>query len=372
MDVLQYSAFNQQVALRKELREKENCFKTLTNPGGSGGGSTGDPVAESAMLCWICDIEPCLRQYPVVEFDATNSSCPKYWNCIPTGSGWTGGIKVCDDTGYYRCGRNCNWTVPGGVTCARFQMWGAGGGSGGGYQCSGSVWGETGAYASIIMPVTAGWTYCMCAGCAYCCYPSQQQEGRNQGCASWVSGCGLCYVCADGGTGTMFHWMGAVGKRHPYRTGTVCCHTSGSCFCNYASWYRFDNSCAICQGPIDYVAGANYNGCLAETSAYCPTAGGAADGNSIVYGIRGMWNQWCYDTNHYGWGKAAPIYGFENCSRCCFQWSSGTCCGCYCSAWYTSCLRVPGAGGWPSITMGDNRSGCGDSGKFGMVCVSYK
>ena len=35
-------------------------------------------------------------------------------------------------------------------------------------------------------------------------------------------------------------------------------------------------------------------------------------------------------------------------------------------------MRVPGTGGWPSITMGDNRSGCGDAGTNGMVCVSYK
>ena len=154
MDVLQYSAFNQQVALRKELKEQTKCFRDLTHVAGAGGGG-----GESLMICWLEELEPCLRQYPV-ELDASNNNCPKYWNCIPTGSGWTGGIKSCDNTGYWRCGCCCEWTVPSGVNCARFQLWGAGGGSGGGYQCSGAVWGETGSYASVIMQVTPGWTYC--------------------------------------------------------------------------------------------------------------------------------------------------------------------------------------------------------------------
>ena len=365
MDVLQYSAFNQQVALRKELREETKCFRDLTHA--AGGTTTGNDVK---MLEWICEIEPCLRQYPYIR-DTAAQNAPCYWDCIPEGAGWTGGFKVCDQSGYYRCGTNCNWTVPGGISCVRFQMWGAGGTSGGGYQCSGAVWGETGAYASVIMQVTPGWTYCMCAGCAYCCYPSEPAQGRNQGCPSWVNGCGLCAVCAEGGGGSMFNWMAAVGKGRPYRTGNVCCMDSGSCFCSQGTWYRYDNSCAICKGPIEHVGGANYNGCIwgttANTNSTVPS-----DGNGIVYGIRGIWPEWCYNTNHYGWGNHPPIYGFENCTRCCFQWTSGNCCGCYCSSWFSGCLRVPGAGGWPNITMGDHRSGCGDAGGMGMVCISYK
>ena len=369
MDVLQYSAFNQQVALRKELREQENCFKNLTNPGSSGGGG-----GEPGMIKWLCEIEPCLRQYPFVDCDATNNNCPCFWNCIPTGSGWTGGFKVCDTSGYYRCGSQCNWTVPSGVNCVRFQLWGSGGTSGGGHQCSGAPWGETGAYASVIMKTCPNWTYCLCGGCAYCCYPSTTSQGRIQGCPSWVNGCGLCAFCAEGGGGSLMNWNASIGKGRPFRTGTVCCMDSGSCICREGTYYCMDNSCAICKGPIEHVGGANYNGCIWATSAMNDGTGEKVpeDGNGIVWGIRGIWPSWCYDTNHYGWGVHPPIYGFENCTRCCFQWTSGTCCGCYCSAWYSSCLRVPGAGGWPNITMGDNRSGCGDAGGMGMVCVSYK
>ena len=49
MDVLQYSAFNQQSALRKELREETKCFRDLTHASSAGGGG-----GESGMICWFC------------------------------------------------------------------------------------------------------------------------------------------------------------------------------------------------------------------------------------------------------------------------------------------------------------------------------
>ena len=135
MDVLQYTAFNQQVDYQKQIREKEACYRTLVNEkvATSSGGGTAN------LVCWLENIEPCLLWDPVnPDTPGQYTAQPKYWDCIPQGSGWTSGIKVCDDTGYYRCGRNCSWTVPSGVTCARFQLWGAGSSSGSAYGYSDS------------------------------------------------------------------------------------------------------------------------------------------------------------------------------------------------------------------------------------------
>ena len=59
---------------------------------------------------------------------------------------------------YFRCGASCNWTVPSGVTCARFQIWGVG-------EVLVLVavvdhlMVDLGAYASVIIPVSPGDTH---------------------------------------------------------------------------------------------------------------------------------------------------------------------------------------------------------------------
>ena len=45
MDVLVYSALNEQAALKKEIAERQQClFDLKANTGGAGGGAAGDPV----------------------------------------------------------------------------------------------------------------------------------------------------------------------------------------------------------------------------------------------------------------------------------------------------------------------------------------
>ena len=46
------------------------------------------------------------------------------------------GFKVCDVSGYFRCGNSCTWSVPSGVTRATFQSWASGGGTGSNCCCS--------------------------------------------------------------------------------------------------------------------------------------------------------------------------------------------------------------------------------------------
>ena len=369
MDVLQYTAINQQVDYQKQIREKEACYRTLVNEkvaASGGGGGT------AALVCWLEKIEPCLLYNPVNFETEGVPSVPKYWDCIPQGDGWSGGIKVCDATGYYRCGRNCNWTVPSGVTCARFQLWGAGGGSSSARNFSDSLFGSTGAYASAIIPVSAGEVYCMCAGCAYCCYATAGACGRVPGCPSYVIGPRFCWFCAEGGEGTMSNWAGHIGKCSVYRLAPACCADSGACFCYYGNMtcHGGGGICYMCKGPLDFVPGSMYGGCINNSSSVYSEEG--LSENSIVYGIRGIWGCYCHDNSHYGWNVHPPIYGFEMNTMCCDNWTSGNCCGNYCGAWAgNGCLRYPGAGGWGTHMWGGD-GGCGDAGKFGMVCVSYK
>ena len=128
---------------------------------------------------------------------------PHYFGClIPKqpveGGDFNNGFCVCNGAGnYWRCGQGCTWTVPSGVTCARFQIWGPGSSSGSSCCCGIGMPGTSGAYASVILPVTAGSQYTMCAGCAYCCYGcfTNVQAGSD----TYVQGPGLSNFCAQGG-----------------------------------------------------------------------------------------------------------------------------------------------------------------------------
>jgi len=376
MDVLQYTAFNQQVEYQKTIREKEACYRGLVNAKlPTGGGSS-----EASMIKWLCETEPCLLWNPVNweqnDGDGTVGT-PKYWDEIPTGTGWTNSLKVCNPSGYWRCGYNCTWCVPNGVTCARFQLWGSGGGSGSARSYSDSPFGSTGSYASAIVKVNQGECYCLCTGCAYCCYSTSGGQGRVPGCPTYVcnatgsSNGAFCNFCAEGGDGTLHSWTGNIGKCSPWRVSTACCPDSGGCMCESGHHFCNGQVCAICQGPIQFVPGSMYNGCIACTH-WTDKVNPEDTENKIIYGIRGVWPRYCYNSSKYGWSVHPPIYGFEMCTQCCPTWSSGNCCAYpYCSSWQSSCLRVPAAGGWETHSWGADGI-CADSGRFGMICVQWK
>jgi len=351
MDVLAYSAFNQQVNLNQQNVAKTSCLATKCSET-----AALQAIAagfSSAAICWVQCIEPCLLRKPYEGYASG------YWALIPGLTGASQGFKVCDTNAQFNCGATCTWTVPAGVTRARFQLWGAGGGSGSMFCCGGSPFGATGAYASVIIPVTAGNSYTICSGCAFCCFPQRGiSQGRLPGCPSFVTGTGLCNFCANGGQGRMGNWMAAYGRTNTNRLGFVNQNNAGPCFCCYGTHYCFSNSCATC-GQIPHVPGAAYFG--TTTSASAP---------SIVYGIRGMWPSICFDGNHYGHECHPPIYGFESTSQCNPTYSSGTCCGYNCRA-AAGYLNVPGAGGFYTHAMGGNYGTCGDMGRMGMVCVTY-
>lgn len=352
MDVLAYSAFNQQVLLNQQITAKTSCLSTKCSE--TAAQQAVSAGFSAATVCWVQCSEPCLLRCP---------NATALWTQIPGLTGASQGFKVCNTTASFNYGKCCQWTVPAGATCARFQIWGAGGGSSIGRCCGGSPFGSSGAYASVIIPVTAASTYTLCAGCANICIPcnanyNNSASGRFPGCPSYVTGTGLNNFCANGGQGRLGTWMAAYGRTNTARLAKYNYSSAGPCFCCLGVHYCFSSSCATC-GTIPYVPGASYFG--TTTSATSP---------SIVYGVRGMWPSICFDTNHYGCQVHAPIYGFEASSQCCLNWTSSCCGGGFSAA--NGYLQIPGAGGFASTNMG----GCwnsirGDFGRMGMVCVTY-
>jgi len=353
MDVLVYSALNEQAALKKEIAEKQAClFDLKKNQNSPAVDNT--TTALSTAKDWLTTKE---KAHFLAPETTTN------WT-VWEGEGWTGEVKVCDTTGYFRCGASCTWTVPSGATKARFQIWGAGGGANKPPCCCGHTpFGSTGAYSSVIVPVQAGWTYTLCAGCAYCCYGYTTENHRRwSGHCSFVQGCKLCNLCASGGQGSLGTWMAMSGTpctcRYTYYT-----NGNGMRYCNQGSDWCWDGENS--QGEVGYIAGAGYHGNIKDIAE--PTA------ENVVYGLRGIWPNNCWDGNHYGYEIHPPTWDGDkvNDSTCCVQYTSGNCCGCQCSAWAMDCIRFPGAGAWGSHAMGGGNGLYGDSGKFGMVHVCY-
>ena len=137
------------------------------------------------------------------------TSCPdivKSWKkyLAPEVKTLTNGFKVCDTSGYFRCGNSCTWVVPAGVTKAQFQLWGPGGGTSGQCCCGGSPFGPSGAYMVASLTVTPGDSYTICSGCAYCCWASQTTPGLDQS-PTYVTGPGLS-ICAEGGNSCYCRW----------------------------------------------------------------------------------------------------------------------------------------------------------------------
>ena len=353
MDVLVYSALNEQTALKKEIAEKQKCLFELKK-------NKNNPAVDTTVTA-LSTAKDWLTTKEKAHFNAPDTTTN--WT-VWEGEGWTGEVKVCDTSGYYRCGGSCTWTVPAGATKARFQIWGAGGGANKAPCCCGHTpFGSTGAWASVIIPVQAGWSYELCGGCAYCCYAyTTSGSQRWSGCPSYVQGCHLCGFCADGGQGSLGTWNAMRGNYCTCRIAALTNDNQGARICNYGGDWCYTGETFNC---IPYIAGAGYHGSICELE--CPTF------ENTIYGLRGIWPMQCWDTNHYGWEQHAPIMGFDTETQCCSTFTSGNCCGYNCGAWTgNGCLRYPAAGGWGSHAMGGGNGLCGDSGKFGMVCVQWK
>lgn len=103
----------------------------------------------------------------------------------------------CDNSyrGYYIQ----HWCVPCGTTQITFELWGGGGSGGGACCCQQGVPGGSGSYVRKTLQypqIQGGWCYCLCVApptcCASCCCGIQ-------GCKSFIVGCNVSNLCADGG-----------------------------------------------------------------------------------------------------------------------------------------------------------------------------
>jgi len=304
---------------------------------------------------------------------------PTGWSFIPlldqtaVGSNY---ICVYDNgSGYVRCNANCTWTVPAGTTKVQFQIWGAGASGGAVQCCGGAPFGQNGAFASVILNACPGCQYVLCAGCANCCYAQPGESGGSVGQTSYVTGPGLCSVCAMGGCSSLYCHMVAL-----HNGSYSCCRfhgndpgqASGGCICASGRWWCADNSCASC-GLMCHVCAASwakYCGCV--TSEF---GGSGTSSSTDVLGIPGVYSQACWDTNIYGYYHAAPVIDHEhNCrtgSACCMTWTSGECCGgCKCHG-ANGIFCWPGQGHHAVHTMSENTCYYGESGRGGMVRVSW-
>ena len=347
-DVLTYNALQE---INQELKAESvglTSAITAAAGGGGGGGASADPDVLSSL------------KYAGSPNFGLQCMIPRN----PESGSWTGGVKVCDTSQYHRCGCCCNWTVPGGTTCARFQIWGSGGGSGTSCCCGGAPNGGSGAYASVIMPVTAGSQYTLCAGCAYCCYTERGQMTQD-GNSSYVQGPGLTNFCAEGGESNLFCESKSRCLRGPNEQNA--CKYMGSCICNSGTDYCSQQTETPGVGYPEGRREASY-----QSTANCKTHYGTVSAGSTIYGLPGQWSYFSYDYGSDQGCRMHPgMYGFQECSCCgaCMSNEASGCCwqACYCSA---MCC-IPGAGAWGYSTCGGDTSGCADIGKTGMVCVSY-
>ena len=283
-------------------------------------------------------------------------------------------LKVCDSN--WKVGHGpatCTWTVPAGASTAKFQAWGAGKGTNPACCCGGAPFGMSGAYSEIVIKVTPGDTYTVCAGCScsrYCC--SNSEPGK--GCMSGVTGPGICCFKADGAN-TQNLTCGALNSiRVNIGAGGNCrryqnpwCTDSGPCWCSYDE-YCFDNSCATC-GQVPVMADCcNQSYCSCATTA-CKEVDG------VCYGHIGIAGGGCFDTNNYGWHARGPIIDSDDgshwdCTQGCYcgSFSSNCCCGgCNGASWDWH----PGHGGAYTHVMSGNNTHKGDTGRSGMVQISW-
>jgi len=124
----------------------------------------------------------------------------------------TGGTAGCATVGNYGSGNCCLWIVPANVSQVLIEIWGGGGGGGAIAVCccctAIGTGGGGGAYSRVLLSVTPGQGYTVCAGAGGCgglggC--ATPTVGAcccgNRGVTTFVTGLGLSNFCAEGGWG---------------------------------------------------------------------------------------------------------------------------------------------------------------------------
>lgn len=343
----------------------------------------------NAFLATISEVN---NKITNVSVNPANSNCFYLWQNIPQLRGVTCAVEascICNTSGGNGCSPDicflcCNITVPAGSTIARFMVWGAGAGSGGGNCCSFAPSGATGAFSSVIMPVTPGEVYCMYVGnsstnCQYCCGCSNYiAAGAHDGMRSYIVGPGLCNFCADGGEANLWEGMKAracsAGKLDFINAN--CCKfvdirnissaeipSYGGCIC-YGS--------TVCTGSG--LRGGPYN-CVNTQGSYTKRGYGCTTRGAVVWSIPSLYTGHVFDTNSYGFGLFTPTYSPVQTPQCYSYTNYSYTSDCYACAWGGSWCSgsqcSPGTGGFWTSVFGGTTAIYGDRGRGGRACIQF-
>lgn len=241
-----------------------------------------------------------------------------------------------------------HWCVPCGTTQITFELWGGGGSGGGACCCQQGIPGGAGSYVRKTLQypqIQGGWCYAMVVASPTCC--SQCCCGI-QGCKSYITGCNLSNLCAEGGL-----------------PGKTCCYafwgnefrcTDRVYFSGAGGWTpgthksnSYGGDEMIPGGPGFFRTYNNSNTCWAKIGMAYPGRLIDHKGGHIMSNNRGdACNQertycngttpWAYSTNCNG-GPGIPGVGAPSatsCSNsCCYGWrgQGGFIKITYCSCW---------------------------------------
>jgi hypothetical protein len=277
------------------------------------------------------------------------------------------GFKVCEPS-YFRCGADCNWCVPAGVSKVLFQVWAPGGGTSTNCCCGGSPFGPSGAFYMTEINVAQGECYCLRAGCAYCCYAYQTTPGGNSE-DSCIRSCSNDKICLR------------------VESGQSCYRCWNADAVNAFGWTQWDvdalpssnGQCSayMCSGWNFCWDGAQDASCIPHifsSRTWCEQV--SAGTKNFGYGIPAIWPWMCIgqDANSGNTKSISPpVFGFETCV-CSEIWNGNTCSGCQRGSGPTGSSNIqqfPSAGGYAAqVYSGCNACG-GDAGGMGMICVAY-
>tara|TARA_B100000035_G_scaffold117767_1_gene99822 strand:+ start:2348 stop:3454 length:1107 start_codon:yes stop_codon:yes gene_type:complete len=280
------------------------------------------------------------------------------------------GIKVCDTSGYYRCGYCCGFTVPSGVSRITIQSWAPGGGTGSNCCCGGAPFGPSGAYTIVEFDVSQSESLVLCAGCAYCCFAYQTTNGYCGG-NTWFCMANGPYVCTMSGLACFTDWMNATRSHsdnaYAGNSNNSAEIPSGSesnlCGAYQCSGWNFCWDSSNDQLEIDYV----YSD-IRTWNVYCMPQ----SRNPICFGVPSMYPYMkiasSLNQGNQSRSCPAPVPGYEDCT-CVFCWNGNSCFGCN----YTGCnhRQIPGSGGAANSVFSGCQACGGDSGRMGMICVSW-
>ena len=343
------------ILLHAAIKEKDR----LTAASSGGAGASVDSYTNPQP----CDT-PGISQY-AQGGTAINPTMVDCWQAVltPLACPRGNGFKVCDGSSYYRCGADCNWCVPAGVSKVLFQVWAPGGGTSSNCCCGGAPFGPSGSFYMTEINVSQGECYCLRAGCAYCCYAYQTTPGA-QGEDSCIRSCSNNKIC-----------LRVLAAQSCYCTW-VCQATLAlgwQCSCGNAMPTKDNCSPHQCDGwnfcwdsGSDCVDVPHFYGCR----TWCEDTTSAA--KNFGYGIPNIWprmyiQQGTLENSSYS--ISPPVFGFEN-MTCCSRWQNSTCSGC-CRCAQQGIQQGPGFGGFASQVHGGCQACGGDSGGMGMICVSY-